>query len=127
MDKTNNKETTLKIDCPVRREYEAKFEAINRLIDIRVEYNEQALKVARCELERRLEGMNEFRQQLDRQAGTFISRPELMVEIEKLELKMSPLIRACAQNEGSRKWTDYLVMAIISGFVVWLSRLLLPH
>ena len=111
-------------DCPFRREFEAKFDAINRLIDIRTDYNEQALKVARCELERRLEGMNEFRQQLEKQAATFASKSELKVEVEKLELKIVPLTFTQAQNTGSRKWTDYIIMVIISACIVLLSRLL---
>ena len=114
----------MEINCPFRREFESKFAAINRLIDIRADYNDQALKVARNELERRLEGMNEFREQLNRQAGTFISKSELNAEVEKLELKISPLSCAVATNEGSRKWTDYIIMIIISACIVLLSRLL---
>ena len=125
----------MEINCPFRREFEAKFDAINRFIDIRFDYNEQALKVAKDALEYRLEGMNEFRGQLNRQAGTLAAKTDvraemekleikIMAEIEKLEIKISPLIRECTQTEGSRKWTDYLITVIISACIVLLSRLL---
>jgi hypothetical protein len=43
----------------------------SRLIDL-----EKSIKLANTELNRRLEGMNEFRSQLKDQASSFITRPE---------------------------------------------------
>jgi len=45
-------------------------------IAIANEKNQEALKEARIEMNRRLEGMNEFREQLNEQAKTFIKRDE---------------------------------------------------
>ena len=113
-------------DFPYRREFEVRLLSLENEMDLRFEHTDRALLLSKSELERRLEGMNEFRQQLDRQAGTFIARPELCAEIEKIELKIAPLIKACNQGEGSRRWTDYFAMALISALIVGLFRLLIP-
>lgn len=55
-----------------------------RLNEALVTSQEQAIKVARQALEQRLEGMNEFRAQLTRQAGEFASREMLEARFASL-------------------------------------------
>jgi len=43
----------------------------------KLEEQERSLTLARQSLEKRLEGMNEFRAQLQKQEGTFVTRKEL--------------------------------------------------
>jgi len=101
------------------------FKGINREISI-----------AKIEMDRRLEAMNEFRAQLSSQAATFISRTELKLEVEKLEErvcgldtnltekievlsnnvenKLTPLQRITSFAEGKSKWSDYIITVIVS-------------
>ena len=110
--------------CPHHSGIEAKVEALCKKIDIRFSAQEKALEQATRDMDRRLEGMNEFRRQLDNQAGTFATRVELRAEVDKLELKLTPLVRMGAIREGSSRWSDYLIMAGISATIVLLTKLL---
>jgi hypothetical protein len=65
-------------------------------IDARLEDIERARHVAHGELQTRLESMNELREQLDRQAATFISR----TEHDTLCARVSDLERNRARLEG---------------------------
>jgi len=56
-------------------------------VDIRIHNLEKATETATAEMDRRLEGMNEFRAQLDKQAGHFITRAEHEFVIKELTNK----------------------------------------
>ena len=53
----------------------------------------RALKKASLEIDRRLEGMNEFREQLNKQASTFITRDEYQLSLKLVEQKITNLSR----------------------------------
>ena len=96
----------------------------------------EALKVAREELDRRLEAMNEFRAQLTSQAATFAPVKEVDLKIEKLEEKsqltvrnaeekfrlvMQPLLDKVAlyernwlKEEGSIAWKNHIVTVLLA-------------
>ena len=92
--------------------------------DIRFTFIKESVELAKNEMERRLEEMNQFRAQLTTQAGTFATRAELKGEAEKLDLKLIPLVKASLTREGSSRWSDYLIMALISGAIVALAKLI---
>jgi hypothetical protein len=54
-------------------------------LEERLVASNQARDLAYNELQKRLEGMNEFREQLKDQAATFISRAELEAKLEGIE------------------------------------------
>jgi hypothetical protein len=92
-------------------------------MNLRFESNEKQIELAKEEMERRLEGMNEFRAQLSSQAGTFLSRTEAQLQIEKVITRIVVLEKSVNFREGSRHWSEYLIMALISGVVVVLARM----
>ena len=104
---------------------ETELKSLCAKMDLRFDALDKALATAKSEMERRLEGMNEFRRQLDGQANTFATKTELRAEVEKLDLKITPILQCLATSEGSRRWTDYLIMAGISATIVLLSRLII--
>jgi hypothetical protein len=53
-----------------------KYEHLKTLINLKTESIERATNIAKAEVDRRLEGMNEFREQLKEQTGTFITKEE---------------------------------------------------
>ena len=75
--------------------------------DLKIVALTTAFNKAEATLNIRLESMNEFRQQLADQAGSFISREETRLEIQN------------AVNELNSKITalQYLVMALILAFI----------
>ena len=62
-----------------------------RLISTRLDYVEKSIAKEECILEKRLEAMNEFRQALKDQNGTFITRTEFNAKHLLLEEKIAAL------------------------------------
>ena len=79
---------------------------------------EKALNVAKTELERRLEGMNEFREQLEAQAQTFIGKSEFKLELEKLISRILLLEKSVNYREGTKRWSDHMITVIIAVVVM---------
>ncbi len=75
--------------------------------------NDEALKSAKGEMERRLEGMNEFREQLDRQATTFISRSEYDVKHENIVQKIDSISKMVYIGVGI-----LVVVQVVIGIVI---------
>ena len=67
-----------------------------------------AKETAYRELERRLEGMNEFRAQLNLQAQTFVTKAELCAVEERLNGELKLL----------RNTTDWIVRIVIFGILI---------
>ena len=102
---------------------EAEVKSLCAKMNLRFESNEKQIELAKEEMERRLESMNEFRSQLTNQANTFLSRTEAQLQIEKVITRIVLLEKGLNFREGSRHWSDYIITAIIAGVVVILSRL----
>ena len=64
------------ISVDVREFVKCEITHLEQKMNITNSKNDEALRSAKDEMNRRLEGMNEFRNQLEKQAGTFISRDE---------------------------------------------------
>jgi hypothetical protein len=74
------------INIGARQYIEKEIQHIEDKYSIILSKNADALQEAKKEMERRLEGMNEFRAQLEKQTKTFISRDEFSAT-EKLILQ----------------------------------------
>jgi predicted phage gp36 major capsid-like protein len=76
------------ISLPVRDYLDSQLGALRREIDQRFLAIERGVEVAKREQDRRLDGMNEIREQLDTQARTFASRELVEIlrgRLDKLE------------------------------------------
>ena len=110
--------------CPHHSGIESELKALCAKMNIRFESNEKQIELAKQEMERRLEGMNEFRAQLSNQAGTFLSRTEAQLQLEKLITRIVLLEKSVNFREGSRHWSDYILTAVIAGAIVVISKLM---
>lgn len=84
---------------------------------------EKGIEKAESAMNLRLEGMNEFRAQLEKQTHSFMTRTEIELRIEKLDAKIETLMKATNVQQGSNKWADHLLEAIIGAIVliiVWM-------
>ena len=79
---------------------EKELEGLCKRTDLRFAAYEKALEAAKIEMDRRLEGMNEFRAQLDAQTRTFCSKDELRYEVEKIDLKIIPLVKTTIEHSN---------------------------
>jgi hypothetical protein len=118
------------------RELEQRIDLKFQMVHERLHAHEEQEKLLRRELtvrtddtkqglERRLEGMNEFRAQLERQAGTLLTRERFDVEHQALVEKVEALSQWKAGREGqnSRAIMVSIVAAIVAllGIVVGIA------
>ena len=83
-----------------------KFIDVYNTMEILVEGQNKSIKTAKVEMDRRLEGMNEFRAQLEKQTGTFVDRKEMELMSTRTDERLSKLERS------AEKWiTNEIVSA----------------
>jgi hypothetical protein len=70
---------------------------------------EEARRLAKIEQDRRLESMNEFREQLKDQASTFITREFFDSTVEAIRVEMQPALDAKTKNEGSKEERNWFI------------------
>lgn len=106
------------------RAISTKLDEREKQVNNKFEALERSVSIARGEMDRRLEGMNEFRSQLESQTRTFLSRREsdarhLLIDtrsnanskaIEELKMNFS-------RGVGAKQWTDYLITVGVSALV----------
>ena len=98
---------------------EERLRGLKHCIDLRFEANEKALELARENMAGRLEAMNEFREQLNRQAGTFLTRQEVDAKIREVRVLLDSMEKRIQVGELlkaeviGRFWTLGVVGALI--------------
>jgi prefoldin subunit 5 len=101
--------------------------------DSRLESVEKATELAAKTLEKRLEGMNEFREALNNQATMFATRSEVDIQIKKFEkqiekteddIRMLRESKAMLEGKASHLYvTITLVVALLGLFVSFMSMI----
>jgi len=106
-----------------------KMDEREKQIAMRFDSIDKALIISKREMERRLEGMNEFRAQLERQSRQFLSRTDLDYAASKLENRLNSndnaikdLKQEIDRQMGSRRWSDYLIMIALSLIVALITK-----
>lgn len=97
-------------------------------VDLRFAEADKALRIATSEMNRRLEGMNELRQQLDRQGGTFVTRVHLDGYTERVSERLSIIEKSIAASEARMKAYAAIISIIASttiAFIFFLAKSLL--
>ena len=61
------------------------IKTLKKRIDLQFKSNAKALKLSRKLMNKRLDGMNEIRAQLDRQVATFVSKDELKLTQQEIK------------------------------------------
>jgi hypothetical protein len=77
------------VSDPFRELVFARFKAIDRETRLR----EKAIEVARAEMNRRLDQMNEFREQLKDQERTYVTKVEFSPSYQQVEKRIASLER----------------------------------
>ena len=114
-----------------------KLELIEKSIAKQLELHEKQVITTAKDLERRLESMNEIRAQLNRQADTFITKTEVTLLFEKLDLNANTMARGnreridmlekmYAEGRGGKKWEDHLITVLI-GMAVLITIWIMQH
>ena len=100
---------------------EVKAEWLEKLIVSKAEAAERALELAKENLSIRLEGMNQFRAQLDKQAATFITRTEhTVVEKDIANLRES---RAKLAGKADQKTVNTALILSVCSLIIGILAL----
>ncbi|RPI56165.1 MAG: hypothetical protein EHM49_00960, partial [Deltaproteobacteria bacterium] len=71
-----------------------KFVDVYNTMGLMIEGQSESIKTAKVEMDRRLEGMNEFRSQLEKQTSTFVDRNEMKLMETRTDERLSKLERS---------------------------------
>lgn len=102
-----------------------KIEALEKLCAVQFEFINKETKLAKEDMERRLEGMNEFRAQLNRQASEFVTRESMDLKLAKLETKIESTTACMNISSGSGKWQSHIVTVLIAMAVMLVAHYVL--
>jgi hypothetical protein len=96
-------------------------QSIRLLMDEREKQNnfrfdniDKNIVLAREQMESRLEGMNEIREQLTQQAKTFVSTDKF----ENLGNHVNRIDKTISLSQGSSKWSDHIITVLIGLAVI---------
>ncbi|MBU1008416.1 hypothetical protein KKA53_05060 [Candidatus Dependentiae bacterium] len=81
---------------------------LKELMETRIASVEQGIALARHELDRRLEGMNEFREQLNKQAASFVTREAVDLRFCAMEEKIA------SASKGKMSGATAIIIAFLS-------------
>lgn len=88
--------------------------SLKEYFNIRVDAIEKSIEVAHEEMNRRLEGMNEFRKQLDRQSDDFFSRSEHELFRRKVEEDIQGLREFRSEMRGKASQSSVILSTLLA-------------
>ena len=100
--------------CPEHSGVCRKVEAIVRELDLRFSNLEKTTTSTKKDLETRLETMNEFRAQLDKQAKTFAPKSEIELRLNNHEARMDKL---AVELVSIKNWIIGILVAVVINLI----------
>lgn len=109
-------------DSVTLKEYiESKIESLDKKIEMNLHLNQIALDKAAAQMDERLSRMNEFRDTLRDQAGTFITRTEIELITSKIDVDIRELRESRAKLEGKADQNSVYVAYVFAIIAVIIS------
>jgi hypothetical protein len=108
-------------------QHTAEYVTLRDYIDTQMEARDRALNVALANLDRRLDGMNEFRDALRDQGFTFLTKAEYGVFKERLELDIRGLreSRSLLEGKADQKQVNTALILSIIGLILGVIGLMM--
>jgi hypothetical protein len=104
------------------KEYiETKIHALEKQMEIKFDSINKATQIAITNNEKRLEGMNEFREQLENQSSTFITRNEHEIINKQIVDDIRSLRESRAELQGKASQNSVFIGYIISIVAIIIS------
>lgn len=91
-----------------------KIDGLERYVDEKFSAQALAVDMARNTMDKRLDGMNEFREALRDQASKMMTRSEYAVNHEKFRDELTKLTRSMERMEGKASQTSFYITAGIA-------------
>jgi len=108
-------------DVALKDFLEAQIKALRDYVDLKNIAASRAIDLSHVDLERRLEAMNEFREQLVQERGTYVAEAVYSVKHEELERRLRGL-EAISANTAGRFWAVGVVATLMSTVLGFLIR-----
>jgi hypothetical protein len=110
-----------------QQRHTAEYISLRDYIDTRLEAVEKTTELSRIAMEKRLDGMNEFRATLQDQNRNFVPRQEYSAFVEKAELDLRSLRESRSKLEGKADASSLHETTIIAviGLLIALVSLLI--
>jgi DNA-binding FadR family transcriptional regulator len=107
--------------------FESRINSLQEYLETRLTSIERATEAAKLTMEKRLEGMNEFRDALRDQAGRLATRDELSLQIDRLNVDISDLkkFKATLEGKASQQSVNIALMLSMSGLLIGVITLIL--
>jgi hypothetical protein len=106
------------------KEYvEARIDAMYHNFEVRIQALEKATTIASESMEKRLEGMNEFRSQLKDQSLTFFTRQEHILYKEAIDNDIRSLRESRANQEGKASQQSVIIAFALTGISLMIGSL----
>ena len=100
--------------CRVRAKHCAeRLDDTRNLFLVQMAAMDKAVQEAKKEMDRRLDGMNEFRSQLEKQASTFVEKPYYDLQHNVLEKQIEVLVAESNVAKGRHSWNSILAIAAV--------------
>lgn len=100
---------------------------LREYLESRISAVEKSIDVANQAMQKRLEGMNEFRDTLKDQASRFVTRDELDTKMNGLNAKLEDLkyFKASLEGKASQMQANIILLISIIGLAVSIVSLLI--
>ena len=92
--------------------------SLKEYIDLHFNLVDKALTKAESSMDKRLDRMNEIREQLDDQARTFITKNEVDLRLSSIQEKIDYLIRCQSENKGEKTGKKDMTATILAGIAI---------
>jgi hypothetical protein len=104
----------------------AEFVSLKEYLESRISAVEKSIEVANCAMQKRLEGMNEFRDTLKDQAARFVTRDEMDIKLSSLneQLKSLNYFKASLEGKASQTQANIILLISIVGLALSVANLL---
>jgi hypothetical protein len=96
----------------IKSEITAEIKRLDQVQDLQIDAVKEATRIASTALDRRLEGMNEFREQMNDWATRFITRAESEAAKEAMGDRVSALEKVSNNLQG-RLWAVAAIVVVI--------------
>jgi hypothetical protein len=107
----------------LKEHFDEQIKALYNHIDLKIIAIEKSTTLAKESMERRLEGMNEFRDSLKDQSEKFVSASEYNIKISRIEEDIRLLRESKATLEGKASTTQVYIAYIIAAISIGISLL----
>jgi hypothetical protein len=120
-----NQETNIWNPDSLKEYFSSEIKGLETRMDDKFDSVTQVTENSRAAMEKRLEGMNEFRDQLKDQATKFVTRDELNIQLKAIGDKVQTLLDSKSEQVGATKQISLTWTQLTGGVLVLVAVLTL--